>query len=158
MSHVAFDLGLTSTGFAWSGDPSDGSDTHTLPAKYRRSPMDDDRRQQRMQWWLSTFRALLLPTPRIDVVVEAPILHRLHPTGSIETIRLHGLLAAVCADNESALYPVTPTALKKWATGRGNADKDDMVGVAEALGWCGESHDEADAWHLWRMFDAGGVS
>ena len=44
-----------------------------------------------------------------------------------------------------------PANLKKFATGSGRADKDEMVAAAVALGAAPKNHDEADAFHLRRM-------
>lgn len=55
---------------------------------------------------------------------------------------------------EEAAIPcsgVPVATLKKWATGKGNANKQAMIDAAVAKGWLpegSESHDEADALHL----------
>jgi hypothetical protein len=46
-------------------------------------------------------------------------------------------------------YEINPKTLKKYATGNGNADKEMMVKYAKKQGFSGESHDEADAFHIW---------
>ena len=147
MTIVAFDLGLTTTGVCWG--PTD-HDHFVLPAKLRRSPMTDEMRQGRLAWWRSTFAMILLPHPRADVFVEAPIIHAKHAKGSVELLKLHGVLAAVCADNDLTLTPVGNAVIKRFATGSGSADKDDMVAAAQTLGYEVEDHNTADAIHLWR--------
>jgi Holliday junction resolvasome RuvABC endonuclease subunit len=147
MTVVAFDLGLHTTGVCWGVNEHD----HFIcPAKHRSSPMDDIKRQARLAWWRSTFAMILLPHPRADVFVEAPYISRTHPSGSMELLKLHGVLAAVCADNALTLTTVENRTLKKWATGNGNASKDDMVFGATRLGYVVTDHNEADACHLWR--------
>jgi Holliday junction resolvasome RuvABC endonuclease subunit len=145
---VAFDLGLHTTGVAWPG----GSDIHVCPASLRRSPMTFERQVQRRHWWISTLSAILLPFPRCVVAVEAPITHAKNATGMIETHRMHGWLDVAAYRNDSTLVTVTPSELKKWATGSGSAGKDDMLAAAVARG-CTEpqTHDEADAWLLRAM-------
>ena len=148
MTVVAFDLGLQTTGVCWGPDDHDH---FVLPAKLRRSPMTDESRQARLAWWRSTFAMILLPHPRASVFVEAPFISHKHPSGSVELLKLHGVLAAVCADNDLDLTPVDNRVLKKFATGSGSADKDDMVAAAQALGYDVEDHNTADAIHLWRL-------
>jgi Holliday junction resolvasome RuvABC endonuclease subunit len=146
VTHLAFDLGLHTTGIAWDG----GTDHHTCPHRHRRSPITPEREHERFGWWRDTFRALLLPHPRVnDVVVEAPFIHRSHPSGAINLIVLHGILRAVALDGGHRCHTVDPATLKRWATGRGNADKTAMMQHARALGWDGEDHNEADAFLLW---------
>lgn len=137
MSHIAFDLGLRTTGIT----NMHGSDHFLCPAKLRGT--------ERLAWWRDTFRMALLPYPGDDVIVEAPFVHRQHPSGAVELIKLHGILAAVAIDGGHDLHTVTPAELKKWATGKGNADKAAMLAAARRLGWIGDSHDEADAFLLW---------
>jgi Holliday junction resolvasome RuvABC endonuclease subunit len=147
MTVVAFDLGLHTTGVCWAVD---GHDHFICPAKHRQSPMDDVKRQARLAWWKDTFRMILLPHPRADVFVEAPFMSRTHPSGSMELLKLHGVLAAVCADNALSLTHVENRTLKKWATGNGNAKKDEMLAAIQALGYEVDDDNEADACHLWR--------
>lgn len=52
-------------------------------------------------------------------------------------------------------HSVDVKALKSFATGNGNADKDAMVGAANALGFRPRTHDEADALHLLRYETTG---
>jgi Holliday junction resolvasome RuvABC endonuclease subunit len=145
---IAFDLGLQTTGVAYPG----GSDIHVCPAALRRSPMTLERQQARRHWWISTFAAILLPFPRCIVAVEAPISHAKNATGMIETHRMHGWLDVAIYRNDSTLVTVTPSELKKWATGSGSADKDDMVAAAIARGCVDpQTHDEADAYLLRAM-------
>lgn len=145
MTHLAFDLGLTTTGVAWPND----TDIFTLPHAFRRSPMTDDSRLNRLAWWYDTFRANLMPWPGAAVWVEAPFIHPQHPTGALEVAKLHGVFAIACHDNNSDIHSVEPAVLKKWATGKGNAGKEEMIDAARMRGWDGDDHNEADAWLLW---------
>jgi Holliday junction resolvasome RuvABC endonuclease subunit len=148
---VAFDLGLQTTGVCWEHHRHDH---FILPARFRTSPMTDLKRQARLTWWRSTFAAILLPHPRATVWVEAPFLSRSHPSGSVELLKLHGVLAAVCAENGIDRHELENRTLKKWAVGNGNAAKHDMVAEACRLGWDVDDHNEADAIHLWRYATA----
>jgi Holliday junction resolvasome RuvABC endonuclease subunit len=70
-----------------------------------------------------------------------------------------GIIREVLADAGEPVAFVAPALLKQFATGRGNAEKTDMVAAAnEARGRYAvapvcdlTSDDEADAWWLWQM-------
>ena len=145
-SHVAFDLGLQTTGVAWD----DGSDHFVCPAKHRRSPITPAREHDRYCWWRDTFRMILLPHPTTTtVIVEAPFIHRRNINGSVGLVLLHGILRAVAIDGGHDFATVENRTLKKWATTKGTADKTAMMTAARRLGWSGSNHDEADAYLLW---------
>ena len=148
MVHIAFDLGLTTTGVAWP----DGSDTHTCPAALRRSPITPELEQQRLAWWQHTFNMILLPWRDATIVIEAPFIHNRHPSGAMSLIMLHGVLRAVANDGCHPVHQVEPTVLKRWATGNGGATKEQMMRTARQLGWEGVDHNEADAFLLWTMW------
>lgn len=63
---------------------------------------------------------------------------------------LVGVLLDFCERNRVEYHGVEVATLKAFATGRGTADKDAMVGAARALGYRPGTHDEADAIHLLR--------
>ena len=77
------------------------------------------------------------------------------PVGVLSKIRL-GEVGAVarlaCYEWGVPITPVPVTTLKRFATGRGNADKEQMVAAAIRLGARGSvNHDEADAFHCRRI-------
>jgi crossover junction endodeoxyribonuclease RuvC len=50
---------------------------------------------------------------------------------------------------------VSPSSLKKYATGKGNCGKDDMIETAiRRFAFAGHGNDEADAWLLLKMAEA----
>lgn len=57
-------------------------------------------------------------------------------------------------DDDQVVY-IAPGTLKRYATGRGNADKADMVGAARGAGAEVAGDDEADAWLLRALGIAG---
>lgn len=145
MSHIAFDLGLKTTGICWG---TDNYDHHTCPTHLRKSPITPQQNQDRYRWWHDTFRMILLPQPG-PVIIESPVLHTKNKTGLIGTISLHGILHAAAFDNNLDVHWVENRTLKKWATGYGNANKTQMMTAARVAGWEGGNHDEADAYLLW---------
>lgn len=63
---------------------------------------------------------------------------------------LHGVIKVALHEAGRPVVLVSPASVKKYATGRGNADKFAMLAAASArLGYAGESPDEADA--LWML-------
>lgn len=143
MTHVAFDLGLARTGFAWA----DGVKVLTCPARRDGRPL---RGPMRLQWWRRELRNELDPMKcdGLVVLIEGPFMHPGHPTGAIETIKLHGVANVVAADARARVIEVPPSTLKKASCGRGNATKAQMMAAARESGWDGEGDDSADAFLL----------
>lgn len=160
-THIAFDVGLHTTGVAWDGH----SDHHTCPPLLRRSPVTAEQSHRRHIWWTRTFATILADHPaHTPIVVEAPFAHPKHLTGSIRLIALHGALRTIAGDRP--YHEIPPAQLKRWATGRGNANKADMIEAARVRGWPPANNyhypeplklddNEADAWLLWCMWAAG---
>jgi hypothetical protein len=154
---IAFDLGLKATGIAWDG----GSDVLVCPNKFHKSPMTLEREHARFAWWRDSFHAQLWNgeiESGTTIAVEAPIIHRQNPTGAIGLVMLHGILRAVAIDHGHTIVTVTPAELKRWATGKGNADKYAMLAAARVRGWHGDDHNEADAYLLHSMVSTQGIA
>lgn len=72
---------------------------------------------------------------------------------AIAIATVHALVLDAIADDHRILV-VSPKELKKWATGKGNADKTAMLLAAKRSGWVdppGATDDQADAWWLWTI-------
>ena len=74
---------------------------------------------------------------------------------------LGGVIRLALYDRRIPYVEVAPAALKKFATGRGNADKDAMIAAAiRRFGYEGDNNNGADAWLLRYMglvaYSAGG--
>ena len=144
---AAFDLGLKRTGIAWRGD----SDVFVCPPPLHRSPMDDIRISARLNWWMECFEMALLPHAGSPVAVEGPFIHPKHINGAMRLVELHGAFRVAAHRAGCPVTLVSPSELKQWATGRGNAGKAEMVERAVELG-CGSNDDnEADAFLLFAM-------
>jgi Holliday junction resolvasome RuvABC endonuclease subunit len=95
--------------------------------------------------------ALTKFTGQVDeVVFEAVQRH----AGTAAAHCYGGLLAVLttwCEDNAIPYDGRSVQAIKKAATGKGNAKKDEMVSAAKALGYDVQDDNAADAIHLLRM-------
>lgn len=98
---------------------------------------------ERLEWFNQTFAVIFADHRPTRVVYEAPISGG--RTGSIELHQLYGVLRPHIYQAGAVETPVWPSTLKKKATGKGNASKDDMLLVAVTLGYRPANHDEADA-------------
>ena len=71
--------------------------------------------------------------------------------------RLVGVLLEWAAKNGVAVQPAGVSAIKKHATGNGNADKEAMLAAARALFPGVRDHNEADAIHVLRFATTSGL-
>lgn len=151
MNRMTIDLGLTHTGWCTAVH----SGVITIPPRTTVKPMTDASKQDRLAWWMRRLNGLIRQSEvPIDVLyVEAPFMSRAHPTGAVETLKLHGVLAAVAAINQLEVHYVENRTLSKLATGNGNASKDDMLARARELGLDSNSYDEADAFLLYHVIE-----
>jgi Holliday junction resolvasome RuvABC endonuclease subunit len=138
---IAMDLSSTSTGLCWDDDTDEGTTLTWAPKGNlltRARVMRDNARDG------------LRFNP--DLVVIEAIATR-HTQTAIAIAYVHALVLDAIADHVPVLA-VSPAALKKWATGKGNADKTAMLLAAKREGWqdpLGATDDQADAWWLWTL-------
>lgn len=109
---------------------------------------DRIKRAAETQGWLSElFRQACGPEAlvRPDVVVyERPFARGQAATRSLWGVV--GLLEACAGAWGLPVIDYTPGEIKKFATGKGDASKDDMTFAAQLMGYDGENEHEADAW------------
>jgi hypothetical protein len=79
----------------------------------------------------------------------------------VHQARLQGVIEVWCHDNNIQYRGYSPSEIKKFATGKGNAGKADVIRAArEKLGYAGNDDNEADALWLLRLaqdeYDHGG--
>lgn len=134
---AGLDLSLSRTGIAHP----DGTTTSTKvrPATLKGGP--------RLAQILEQLDGLFLQ-PLDLVVIEDYSPGSVGIAGKLANAELHGCVLLRCAKVGVPVAKVRPSALKRWATGNGSADKNDMISAAHRAGWDGDSHDEADAFHL----------
>lgn len=132
---IGVDLSYTSTGIAWPGTvdtfttkPEDGTDI--IRAAHIRN------------------HVVAHATDATIIAIENGV-HRSH--NAFRAGILHGIVReglALLEGPKRSVLLVPPAALKKYATGRGNANKTEMVVAArDCLGYDGTDDNEADA--LW---------
>ncbi len=151
---LAFDLGLRRTG--WCGNEDHG--VIVSPNRLSASPMTNLKREARLEWWADVLYHTMFALEPDEVTVEAPFMHPKNVSGAIDLIMLHGVLRAAAARLNVPIHAVENKTLKKWATGRGNAPKPDMIARAcELTGDTITDDNEADATVLWHYWQANGV-
>jgi len=132
---LALDLSLTSTGFACV----DG--VGTLPTRLR-----------------GVDRLAFIRDRVLDIaggrtrlaVIEGYAFGR--PNGMAALGELGGVVRVALAEQGVAIVEIPPSSLKKYAAGKGNADKQLVLTEAvRRLGYEGSSNDEADALWLYTM-------
>ena len=73
-----------------------------------------------------------------------------HQNSVIVQSELHGVLKLYCEENKIQYVAYSPGELKKFATGKGSANKLAMVKAAQdKYGWKGTDDNEADAIHIY---------
>ena len=138
---LTLDLSTADTG--WATATAHGS--IRPPHKLSKQP-----RGARLLWWNGTLRTLIAEhtVPGALVLVEAPFVHLKHASSAIPLAMLHGVVEMMCAELDRRHDSVTPGELKKWATGKGNAKKPEMIAAARALGCATDNDNVADAFLL----------
>jgi Holliday junction resolvasome RuvABC endonuclease subunit len=74
-----------------------------------------------------------------------------HKAAIIVAAEMVGVLKLLCTEMNVEIANYAATEIKKFATGKGNAKKDQMIAAAEELGFTPGDDNEADAIHLYRL-------
>lgn len=104
----------------------------------------------RFRAWLNNMYSLI---PGLNVIVYEQAHHR----GGYATSLCVGLVTetlAFAADKNIETMPVHSATLKKWATGKGNANKDAMMKAAKKFGHDPKDDNEADAILLYKYAES----
>lgn len=92
----------------------------------------------------------ILDLEEIDIVVyERPA--GMFKSSIIVASEMIGVLIALCEERGIQYTAYSATEIKKFATGKGNAKKQDMIDSAIALGFNPSDDNEADAIHLYNL-------
>lgn len=142
---LGLDPSVTSTGITWP----DGTTTTLRPSPKLRGGQRLDQIRNRLELGLRCHP----PAPRA-AVIEAPIraFGKGGPTTMLRLGEARGVLLQVLGRWDIPVVEVEPARLKRWATGSGRADKDQMLdalpaGVSTSM----SSDDEVDAWWCWHL-------
>jgi crossover junction endodeoxyribonuclease RuvC len=139
---VGIDLSLTGTGICHP----DGS-TETL--KPKRTGMD------RLAWIRDEIALrCYLPhsTHQVDLIVIEGYSYGSKGRAVVNIGELGGVLRLYLHEYGPPFVEIPPSCLKKYATGRGNAGKEDMLQAAVIRsGHTFADNNAADAWWLWQM-------
>jgi Holliday junction resolvasome RuvABC endonuclease subunit len=75
-----------------------------------------------------------------------------HKNALIVQAELHGVLKIFCEENKINYRAFSAAEIKKFATGKGNANKDAMIqAAAMKYGYSGSDDNEADAIHIYYL-------
>ena len=75
-----------------------------------------------------------------------------HKNALIVEAELHGVLKLFCEENKIEYRAYSPSEIKKFATGKGNANKQQMIEFAKSkYNYDGNDDNEADAIHLYNL-------
>jgi crossover junction endodeoxyribonuclease RuvC len=134
MSVITFDLSLTATG--WAGP--DGSGVLLPPAGVGKGV-------ERLRWIRD---AVLELAAGADLVVLEGYSFASKGRAVVSIGELGGVVRLALHEAGLPVVEVSPSSRAKYATGKGNASKDQvLVEAVRRLDYAGHSHDEADA--LW---------
>lgn len=143
MRYIGLDLSLTSTGYAF------GETTGRIAVK--------SKGVERLEAIRYQVVARVLQAEAECAILEGYAYGR--PNQAHQVGELGGVIRMVLHEMHIPFIVVAPTALKKWATGKGNATKDAMIAAAiRKHGFKGDSNDEADAWLLLKMAESGALT
>jgi Holliday junction resolvasome RuvABC endonuclease subunit len=93
----------------------------------------------------------IIPIEEINLVVFERS-QGFHQNAVIVQSELHGCLKLFCEESGIEYRAFSPGEIKKFATGKGNAKKEDMIKSAqEKYGYNGNDDNEADAIHLYQL-------
>ena len=148
MNVVGLDLSLSCTGVA----VTEGTFTYTAPK--HSYELGDPLTDRCVRLWNQICEDMI--GDDVDLVVIEDLVARSQAAATLGV--LHGVVRAALW-HRTAVELVPPATLKKYATGKGNADKHAVVAAVTARGFRPADDNEADAIAilLWAMETRGGV-
>lgn len=87
----------------------------------------------------------------IDLIVYERVAG-MHKSSIIHAAKMVAIIETFCKDNGIGYASFSAPEIKKYATGKGNANKEKMVSAAQELyGYQGDNDNIADALHIWNL-------
>jgi len=137
---LGLDLSIASTGLAILDDDS-RIFTKTIKTKPRDGP------DFRLATICDEIENYLMADKTLrTAAIEAPFIHPKNRKGREVILGLHGAVTVLLVNNRVDIHRITPTELKKFTTGNGQASKETMIRAIEVqYGLVCEGDDIADA-------------
>jgi crossover junction endodeoxyribonuclease RuvC len=147
---TALDMSLVATGWA-SNEPKnwrvDDSLHRERSSGVLTPPKTHDRGMRRLRWLRDSVTDLARES---NLVVIEGYAYGAKGKAVINLGELGGVIRLALSDAGRCWVEIPPACVKLFATGKGNAKKDDVYGAAiRKLGYAGNDHNEADA--LWLL-------
>lgn len=86
----------------------------------------------------------------IEVIVYERVAGQ-HANAIIHAAKLVAIIETFCKDNGLNYASFSAAEIKKFATGKGNANKEAMIKAAGNYGYTGTDDNIADALHIWNL-------
>lgn len=143
---LGLDLSLTATGVAWEGG------TAVISFKKLRGMERIDAILQALSDYVDT---AVHGRGATDVVVLEGYSFGSQGRAVYDIAELGGCVRFALYERSLPYVEIAPQSLKKFATGKGNVGKDEVLAAAiRRFGFAGTNNNEADAWILYKMGDS----
>lgn len=86
----------------------------------------------------------------VDIIVYERVAGQ-HKSSIIHAAKLVAIIETYCKDTGIHYASFSAGEIKKYATGKGNANKEAMVEAARKYGYEGDNDNIADALHIWNL-------
>lgn len=139
---LGLDVSTASTGVAL---PTGRLLTWKPPSRLVPAKADPNTTAARNAWFVDRLTAVLITYDPDVAMFERVIAYPKRANATIPLAGLGAILRLVAWRHGVHVAEVTPSELKEWATGKGNASKDEMITAAGERGAAPQNHDEADA-------------
>jgi crossover junction endodeoxyribonuclease RuvC len=139
MKIIAFDIGST-----WAY-------AHNLAGAYAHHEVLKGTREKKLCQFLESLNILFRDLTAGGFAPDTVVFERPFARGQAATRMLWGMagvIEAIATYHGLPVVDVTPSEIKMFAAGKGNATKEDMIDAAFLLGYTGDNEHEADAYCL----------
>jgi Holliday junction resolvasome RuvABC endonuclease subunit len=93
----------------------------------------------------------IIEAEKIELVIYERVAGQ-YKNSIIHAAKMVAMIETFCEENGVAYAAFSAAEIKKFATGKGNANKADMILAArDKYGYAGKNDNEADALHMWHL-------